>query len=111
MRIGIPCESKPGESLVAATPATAAQLRRMSDGAGLSARVNFAGELAGDALSACYDESDIFVLPTHYEGYGMAVAEALARGIPVVSTPIDEIDIAADIHHEQDVLFMSRPLR
>ena len=33
-----------------------------------------------------YDRSDVLVLPTFYEGYGMAVAEALARGIPVVST-------------------------
>ena len=33
----------------------------------------------------------MFVLPTHYEGYGMAIAEALSRGIPVVSTPTGAI--------------------
>ena len=49
-------------------------------------RVVLAGELAGTALDAAYDRADLFVLPTHYEGYGMVVAEALARAIPVVST-------------------------
>ena len=49
-------------------------------------RVMLVGELAGAALDAAYDQADLFVLPTHYEGYGMVVAEALARAIPVVST-------------------------
>jgi glycosyltransferase involved in cell wall biosynthesis len=52
----------------------------------LAGRIMLAGELAGAALDAAYASADLFVLPTHYEGYGMAVAEALARGIPVVST-------------------------
>jgi len=52
----------------------------------LAGRVRFAGELAGAALDAAYDSADLFVQPTRYEGYGMAVAEALARGIPAVST-------------------------
>ena len=53
---------------------------------GLEDRVSLAGDLDAAALAALYDRADLFVLPTLYEGYGMAVAEALARGLPVVST-------------------------
>lgn len=52
----------------------------------LKGRIALAGELAGPALDAAYDAADLFVLPTHYEGYGMVIAEALARALPVVST-------------------------
>ena len=52
----------------------------------LAGRVALAGELAGVALDTAYSHADLFVLPTHYEGYGMVVAEALARAIPIVST-------------------------
>lgn len=55
-------------------------------------RVRFVGELAGQDLADAYDRADLFVLATHYEGYGMAVAEALARAIPVVSTPTGAIE-------------------
>jgi glycosyltransferase involved in cell wall biosynthesis len=33
-----------------------------------------------------YDLADAVVLPSFFEGYGMVLAEALARGLPVVST-------------------------
>jgi glycosyltransferase involved in cell wall biosynthesis len=53
----------------------------------------FQGELTDTAaIAPYYDRADIFVLPTEYEGYGMAVAEALARGLPVISTPTGGID-------------------
>ncbi|OWJ64184.1 glycosyltransferase family 4 protein [Inquilinus limosus] len=54
--------------------------------AGLSERVRFLGEIDEPALLRRYDRSDLFVLPSHHEGYGMALAEASARGLPIVST-------------------------
>ena len=49
-------------------------------------RIDFVGEYDDDALDELYHGASIFVLASHYEGYGMALAEALARGLPVVST-------------------------
>jgi glycosyltransferase involved in cell wall biosynthesis len=53
---------------------------------GIAHRVRFAGELVGEALEAVWRGADLFALATHYEGYGMAIAEALKRGLPVVVT-------------------------
>jgi glycosyltransferase involved in cell wall biosynthesis len=63
----------------------------------LSDYVTFAGEADTATIARHYDAADVFVLPTLYEGYGMAVAEALARGLPIVSTTTGAIpDIVPD---------------
>jgi glycosyltransferase involved in cell wall biosynthesis len=72
-------------------PVTAERLRRQLRELELSDRVHLAGERDADALAGDYGSSDVFVLPTLYEGYGMAVAEALARGLPVIATPTGAI--------------------
>jgi glycosyltransferase involved in cell wall biosynthesis len=68
-------------------PQTADALRRQLANLGLGERVRLAGEVDEATLHRLYDQADLFVLPTWLEGYGMAVAEAIARGIPVISTP------------------------
>lgn len=65
---------------------TTARVRARLANARLATRVELVGDLGPAALGAEYDGADVFVLATMYEGYGMAVAEALARGLPVVST-------------------------
>ncbi len=67
-------------------PAHAAQLRAAVAAHGLDHRVRLHGALPRAALAAFYDGADLFVLASHYEGYGMAYAEALAHGLPVVGT-------------------------
>jgi glycosyltransferase involved in cell wall biosynthesis len=68
------------------SPPTASSLRLQGARLGLTDRIDWRGELPDDALAAAFDAADLFVLPARHEGYGMAVAEALARGLPVVAT-------------------------
>jgi glycosyltransferase involved in cell wall biosynthesis len=66
--------------------ATADLVRETVTRLGLEDRVSLVGDLDGPALEACYDRADVFVLATQQETYAMAVAEALAHGLPVVAT-------------------------
>jgi glycosyltransferase involved in cell wall biosynthesis len=67
-------------------PPTVDRVRAIVHENGLDDRVSFAGELDDEQLAAAFDRADVFVLATLRETYGMAVAEALAHGLPVVST-------------------------
>lgn len=68
------------------SPVTADALRARIVATGLEDRITLTGTLDTPALSQQFRNADLFVLATHFEGYGMAVAQALAHGLPVVST-------------------------
>jgi glycosyltransferase involved in cell wall biosynthesis len=67
-------------------PVHARTLSALAESLGITSRVRFTGELADEALETLWRETDLFALATHWEGYGMAVAEALKRGLPVAVT-------------------------
>ena len=70
----------------APAPETANALARLIEARGLGGRIDWLGEVSAETLDGIYDSSDIFVSSSLYEGYGMALAEALARGLPIVTT-------------------------
>lgn len=54
---------------------------------GILDRVTFTGMLQGDLKWGAFRSSELFVLPSHQENFGIAVVEALAAGLPVVVSP------------------------
>ena len=69
-------------------PAFAERLRRRARDGGLAARVRFPGPQTGAELARSYVASDLLVLASRAETYGMVVTEALARGLPVVAAEV-----------------------
>jgi glycosyltransferase involved in cell wall biosynthesis len=64
-------------------PACAGNLRALVAARGLDGRIDIAGTVAD--TRAALAAADIFALASEYEGYGMAFAEALSQGLPVVA--------------------------
>ena len=54
--------------------------------AGLGGDVSFVGPVEGEAKTALLRAADLFVAPSHQESFGLAIAEALAHALPVLTT-------------------------
>lgn len=86
------------------------QLRSLTTELGLSQRVRFYGSVAGEAKEKHFRKVDICVIPSFTEGFATVVAEALARGVPVIAargTPwqrIEEIGCGLYVSNEPQEL-------
>jgi glycosyltransferase involved in cell wall biosynthesis len=68
------------------SPQTSRGLRAEIARLGLTDRISLLGAVASEQMSPLYASADLFVLPSRFEGYGMAYAEAIAHGVPVIGT-------------------------
>lgn len=71
---------------------------------GLDDRVTLAGKVVPATLERLYESADLFVSASLFEGYGMVLAEAMARGLPIVlaagGAAADTAGNAAALHVE-----------
>jgi len=64
---------------------------------GLRERVHFTGYVADADLPAIYAGADVFAFPSLYEGFGLPVLEAMASGVPVVTSNVSAMpEVAGD---------------
>ncbi len=64
---------------------------------GLNGRVEFAGHVGMDELATLYRDAEALVFPSHYEGFGLPVVEAMASGTPVVAAAAGAVpEVAGD---------------
>jgi len=97
-------------------PATAAKLEADIERHRLAGRVNLLGAVSPQQLATQYAAADVFVLASHFEGYGMAYAEAMAHGLPIIGTTggatVDTVPATAGVLVEPgNVKALTRALR
>lgn len=76
-------------------PSYLSELKNLVSSLGLTARTSFPGFAIGQDKQLLLQGADIFVLPSFSENFGVAVAEAMGNGLPVIVTP--DVQIAPEI--------------
>ncbi len=63
-----------------------AEVEALVQQCGLGGQVQFTGELEGEGRRTAYEEASLFLQPSYSENFGMAIGEAMAHGLPVITT-------------------------
>ncbi len=74
------------------------ELQRQAERLGIASRITWTGMLSGDLKWGAYHASEVFVLPSHQENFGIVVAEAMACGKPVLIS--NKINIWREIEND-----------
>jgi len=73
------------------------EARREADTLGINDAIEWSGYVPDDALLSAYQQADVFVLPSRYEGFGLPVLEAMACGTPVICSRTSSLpEVAGD---------------
>lgn len=92
----IPSERRPVLVLPGYPTWHEADLRARAAAAGVEGDVRLPGWISDDELEGLWTVADAFVFPSLYEGFGLPVLEALARGVPVACSNAASLPEVAD---------------
>jgi alpha-1,3-rhamnosyl/mannosyltransferase len=71
---------------VGGVPEADLRTRQRAEAAGVTDRLRLLGQVPDEALPAIYQGATLFLYPTLYEGFGLPVVEAMASGVPVITS-------------------------
>jgi glycosyltransferase involved in cell wall biosynthesis len=81
------------------------KIRQRAEHLGLGDQVRLLGHVAQEALPAIYQGATLFLYPTLYEGFGLPVIEAMASGVPVITSNTSALkEVAEGYAHLVDPL-------
>ncbi len=86
------------------------RLEKLRAQLGLTFYVHFAGQNKQEDLPYFYNAAEVVVMPSHYESFGMAAAESLACGTPVITTNLTGISNLFDNKHQHLITSANNPL-
>lgn len=73
--------------------------KRIASNLGLSSRVHFGGWINPEKRNHILANADIFILPSYHEAFPMAILEAMAWGLPIITTPVGGISDLVTSNH------------
>ncbi len=91
--------------LIGETDADPEYRSRVMEAIGGEASISVSGKLDDGSLATAYAESDAFILPSRFEGYGIVFAEALSFGLPVVACDVGPVP---ELVGEEAGIFVAR---
>ena len=85
-------------------------LQQLKEVLNLSTHVRFVGQKTQEELPHYYNAAEMVIMPSHYESFGMVTLEAMACGIPVITTNVAGVSQLIDKKHTALITSVNNPL-
>lgn len=86
------------------------KLSEIREELGINTSVKFVGRKKQEELPEYYNAADIMVMPSHYESFGITAVEAMACGVPVITTDVTGVSKLIDKKHSNLITSANNPI-